>query len=127
MKAAYIEQTGRPEKITYGRLPKPEPTGSQVLVKIGAVSVNPIDTYIRSGDVKMDLPSPYILGSDLAGVVEAVGPDVMRLNVGDRVWGATRASWDVREPSPSTPPSTNAGYIRLPKMSATWTRPPWPW
>jgi NADPH2:quinone reductase len=90
MKAAYIEQTGRPEKIIFGRLPKPEPAGSQVLVKIGAVSVNPIDTYIRSGDVKMDLPTPYILGSDLAGVVEAVGPEVTRLNVGDRVWGSNQ-------------------------------------
>src|SRR5665648_1133621 len=90
MKAAYIEQTGRPEKIIFGRIPKPDPTGSQVLVKIGAVSINPIDTYIRSGDVKMDLPMPYILGSDLAGVVEAVGPEVTRLNVGDRVWGSNQ-------------------------------------
>jgi len=59
-------------------------------VRIRAVAVNPIDTYIRSGTVKMDLPSPFIVGCDLAGVVEAVGPDVTRFEPGDRVWGTNQ-------------------------------------
>ena len=49
MKAAYITRTGPPEVIEYGDLPDPRPAPTQVLVKVGAVAVNPIDTYIRSG------------------------------------------------------------------------------
>jgi NADPH:quinone reductase len=90
MKAAYIEITGAPDKIVFGAATKPKPTGSQVLVKVKAVAVNPIDTYIRAGVVKFDLPKPYIIGCDLAGAVEAIGPDVKRLRVGDRVWGSNQ-------------------------------------
>lgn len=90
MKAAYITQPGPPESIHYGELPTPTPSGSQVLVKVGAVSVNPIDTYIRSGLVKMQLPSPFIVGCDVAGTVEAVGPDVRQFKPGDRVWGSNQ-------------------------------------
>lgn len=87
MRAAYIERTGAAEEvIIYGELPKPEATGSQVLVKMAAVSVNPIDTYIRNGANYWELPKPFIIGSDLAGTVEAVGPDVRRFKPGDRVW-----------------------------------------
>jgi NADPH2:quinone reductase len=90
MKAAYITQTGPPESIQYGDLPNPQPTGTRVLVRVRAVAVNPIDTYIRSGLVKMDLPSPFIVGCDLAGVAEAVGPEVTRFEPGDRVWGSNQ-------------------------------------
>ena len=90
MKAAYIEKTGSIDRITYGNLPKPKPRGAQVVVRVKAVSVNPIDTYIRSGAVAMELPNPFILGCDLAGVVDAVGPDAKRLKPGDRVWGSNQ-------------------------------------
>lgn len=90
MKAAYIEQTGPPEAIQYGDLPKPEPQRGQVLVKVGAVAINPIDTYVRGGLVKMDLPKPFILGADVAGVVEAVGQGASRFKPGDRVWGSNQ-------------------------------------
>jgi NADPH2:quinone reductase len=90
MKAAYINQPGPPESIVVGAFPKPQPTASQALVKVGAAAVNPIDTYIRSGTVKMDLPLPFIVGCDLAGTIEAVGPDAKRLQVGDRVWGSNQ-------------------------------------
>ncbi len=90
MKAAYIKQTGPPENIVYGDLPQPQLTGSQVLVKTGAVGVNPIDTYVRSGTVKMSLPLPFIIGCDIAGTVEAVGPVAKRFKVGDRVWGSNQ-------------------------------------
>ncbi len=49
MKAAYINQTGPAESIIFGELPKPTPGASQVLVKVAAVAVNPIDTYVRAG------------------------------------------------------------------------------
>jgi NADPH:quinone reductase len=90
MKAAYIEETGSPDKIIYGTLPKPKPAGSQVLVKVEAVAVNPIDTYIRAGAYPLELPKPFVIGCDLAGVVEAVGPDVQRYRPGDRVWGSNQ-------------------------------------
>jgi NADPH2:quinone reductase len=90
MKAAYIQQTGPPENIVYGDLPQPQPRGKQVLVKIGAVAVNPIDTYLRSGAVKMDLPMPFIVGCDLAGTVEAAGPEAKRFRPGTRVWGSNQ-------------------------------------
>jgi NADPH2:quinone reductase len=90
MKAAFITRPGPPESIQYGDLPTPHLHGAHVLVKVGAVSVNPIDTYIRSGMVPMQLPSPFIVGCDLAGVVEAVGPQAHRLQPGDRVWGSNQ-------------------------------------
>lgn len=91
MNAAYITRTGPPDAIQYGTLPDPAPpTGSRVRVRVGAVSVNPIDTYIRAGLVKMDLPFPFVIGCDLAGVVEAVGPEATRFKPGDRVWGSNQ-------------------------------------
>ncbi len=90
MKAAYIEKTGPPESILYGELPTPRAADGQVLVKVEAVDVNPIDTYVRSGMVAMPLVNPYIIGCDLAGVVEAVGPKATRFRVGDRVWGSNQ-------------------------------------
>jgi NADPH2:quinone reductase len=91
MHAAYIETTGAAEAtIKYGELPQPTATGSQVLVKVGAVAVNPIDTYLRNGANYWELPKPFIIGCDLAGTVEAVGPGVRRLAVGDRVWGSNQ-------------------------------------
>jgi NADPH2:quinone reductase len=91
MKAAYINQTGDPDVLEYGDLPDPEPQSGQVLVKVGAVAVNPIDTYIRSAAIQLQLKFPYIVGCDLAGTVEAVGPDVTRFKVGDRVWGSNQS------------------------------------
>jgi NADPH2:quinone reductase len=90
MKAAYIEQPGPPEAIFYGDLPTPEPRGSEVLIRIAAVAVNPIDTYIRGGANYFALPKPYIVGCDLAGTVEAVGPQAARFKAGDRVWGSNQ-------------------------------------
>src|SRR3954451_12528568 len=87
MKAAYITKPGPPESIIIGDLPTPEPTGDQVLVRVKAAAVNPIDTYVRSGMVKMDIPLPYIVGADLASVVEKLGPNAKKFKVGDRVWG----------------------------------------
>lgn len=86
MKAAYIEKTGPPEVIQYGELPTPQISGTQVLVKTGAVAVNPVDTYIRNGADYWELPMPFVVGCDLAGTVEQVGPDVKTLKPGDRVW-----------------------------------------
>src|SRR5438105_1190954 len=90
MKAAYIRQTGPPENIVCDELPAPKPGPSQCLVKVGAVAVNPVDTYIRSGLVQMPLPFPFIVGCDLAGTVVDVGHSVTRFEPGDRVWGSNQ-------------------------------------
>ncbi len=92
MKAAFVKQAGPAESIVYGDFPQPQPSGAQVLVKVGAVSVNPIDTYVRSGAVKMEMPLPFIVGCDLAGIVAAVGPEAKRFKPGDRVWGSNQGS-----------------------------------
>ena len=90
MRAAYIEQTGPPEVIRVGDLPRPEPGPGQVLVKVGASALNPIDLYLRSGLIAMPMSFPYIIGCDLAGTVEQVGPGTSRYRVGDRVWGSNQ-------------------------------------
>jgi len=90
MRAAYIEQTGPVEVIKVGDLPRPEPGPGQVLVRVHAVALNPIDLYIRSGLVAMPLAFPYAIGCDLAGTVEQVGKGCTRFQVGDRVWGSNQ-------------------------------------
>lgn len=90
MKAAYLEETGAPEVIQFGDLPQPTPAEGEVLVRVGAGSLNPIDTYIRAGTVKMELPKPFVVGCDLAGTIEAVGPGAGRFKPGDRVWGSNQ-------------------------------------
>ncbi|MCI0456423.1 MAG: NADPH:quinone reductase [Gemmataceae bacterium] len=90
MKAAFYETTGAPEVIRFGDLPRPVPQADEVLVRVAAAALNPIDTYIRSGAVAMPLPKPFIPGCDLAGTVEAVGPNVRRFRPGDRVWGSNQ-------------------------------------
>jgi NADPH2:quinone reductase len=90
MKAAYIEQPGPPESIRYGDLPDPVAGPRQVLVRVSAVSVNPIDTYIRAGMIAAPLPRPYVIGCDLAGTVVAVGGEVREFKPGDRVWGSNQ-------------------------------------
>lgn len=86
MKAAYINQTGSPDVIQFGDLDDPTVGPGQVLIRNHAVSVNPIDTYVRSGLVAFELPDPYLPGCDAAGVVEAVGDGVESFAPGDRVW-----------------------------------------
>lgn len=90
MKAAFVRKTGAPDMIEYGDLPQPEPGPTQVLIKVGAAAVNPIDTYIRQGIVSMITHFPYVLGCDIAGVVERCGSEVTRFRVGDQVWGSNQ-------------------------------------
>ena len=90
MKAAFITECGPAQNIQYGEIDKPSVTGSQVLVKVGAVSLNPVDTYIRNGANYWELPNPFVVGCDLAGTVDAIGDEVTRFQVGDRVWGTNQ-------------------------------------
>jgi NADPH2:quinone reductase len=90
MKAAYLETTGNPEVIRFGELPTPAPKAGEVLVRVAAAALNPIDLYIRAGTVAMPLPRPYVPGCDLAGTVERTGEGVKTLKAGDRVWGSNQ-------------------------------------
>jgi NADPH2:quinone reductase len=90
MKAAYIKSPGPPENIIIGDLPTPVPSGSQALVRVKAAALNPVDTYIRAGTIPMNIPLQFVVGCDLAGVVEKVGPNAKRFKVGDRVWGSNQ-------------------------------------
>ena len=83
MKAVFVEQPGGVENLKYADLPKPSPGTGQALVKIAASGVNYIDIYFRKG--VYPAPSPVVLGSEGAGTVEAVGPDVKNVAPGDRV------------------------------------------
>jgi NADPH2:quinone reductase len=88
MKAVYIEQTGGPDVLKYGDMPKPELVAGHALVKVEASGVNFIDTYHRSGLYK--LPLPAILGSEGAGTVESG----TLFEKGDRVaWAMARGSY----------------------------------
>jgi NADPH2:quinone reductase len=90
MKAAFITETGPPDVIRHGDLPDPVPGPREALVRVRACAINPIDTYIRSGAVAMQLPSPFVVGCDLAGEVVAVGAEVASLRPGMRVWGSNQ-------------------------------------
>ena len=128
MRAAYIEQTGPPEAIKVGDLPRPEPGPGQVLVRVQAVSLNPIDLYIRSGLVAMPLSFPYVIGCDLSGTVETGGAGLLSLSRLATVSGArTRDCSAGKASRPSTPPSMKVGFIPRPPCSRTPGPRRWPW
>ena len=83
MKAVFVEQPGGVENLKFADLPKPPPGPGEALVKIAASGVNYIDIYFRKG-VYPATP-PIVLGSEGAGTVESVGPEVKNVAVGDRV------------------------------------------
>jgi NADPH2:quinone reductase len=83
MKAIVVENCGGPEALVYKDAEKPAPKAGEALVRLEAVGVNFIDIYHRTG--LYPLPRPFIPGSEAAGVVESVGPDVTEVAVGDRV------------------------------------------
>jgi len=87
MKAARILRFGPPNVITNDDLPRPEAAAGQLLVRVKAAGVGHWDALVRQG--KVPQPLPLILGSELSGIVEAVGADVSGFKTGDEVYGAT--------------------------------------
>jgi NADPH:quinone reductase-like Zn-dependent oxidoreductase len=88
MKAARVLRFGPPSVITVDDLPRPEPVAGQLLVRVQAAGVGNWDALIREGKVQLEA-LPIILGSELSGIVEAVGAEVSGFKPGDEVYGAT--------------------------------------
>jgi NADPH:quinone reductase-like Zn-dependent oxidoreductase len=89
MKACRIHHFGSPDVIAFEKLEIPEPAAGEVLVRVKAAGVGPWDGWIRAGKSALPQPLPLTLGSDLSGVVEAVGPGVVALKSGLEVFGVT--------------------------------------
>ena len=89
MKAARVHTIGGPEVIGIEDMPVPVPASGEVLVRVAGTGVGPWDALIREGKSKVAPPPPLTLGSDLSGVVEAVGPGVTDFKSGDEVYGVT--------------------------------------
>lgn len=88
MKAIRVHEFGAPEVMRLEEVAAPLPGPGEVVVKLAAAGVNPVDAYIRSGLYRPDLKLPYTPGIDGAGVISAVGPEVKHRRVGDRVYVA---------------------------------------
>ncbi|MGH8760733.1 MAG: NADP-dependent oxidoreductase [Burkholderiales bacterium] len=88
MKAVRIHVYGGPEVLKYEEAPRPKPGAGEVLIRVHAAGVNPVDWKIREGYFKgrVDHSLPLILGWDLSGVVEATGPGVAGLEEGEEVY-----------------------------------------
>lgn len=92
MKAIRVAQTGGPEQLAYEEIARPQPSGTEVLVRIEYAGVNFIDVYHRTGLYKIE--PPFTPGMEGAGVVEAIGPEVTGWKPGDRVaYAMTRGSY----------------------------------
>ncbi len=89
MMAWRVHAFGPPETMQFERVPVPNPGPGEVLVKVHAAGVGPWDGWIRAGRSALPQPLPLTLGSDLSGEIQAVGPDVSDLRVGDQVYGVT--------------------------------------
>ncbi len=85
MKAVQIKEWGQPVQVE--ELPEPSPSNDQVLVRVHAASINPVDGGIAAGHMQMMYSAPLTLGTDFAGEVVAVGADVQHVQPGDAVYG----------------------------------------
>jgi NADPH:quinone reductase-like Zn-dependent oxidoreductase len=87
MKAVRIHKFGGPEVLQLEDVPRPEPGTREVLVRVHAAGVNPVDWKIREGKLGK-IPLPSIMGSDFSGEIEALGPDVAEFRTGEMVFGS---------------------------------------
>lgn len=87
MKAECIHEFGGPEVLQFEEVPTPKPGTNEILVRIHAAGVNPVDWKIREGYLG-NLPLPSVLGTDFSGTVEELGPEVEEFRVGEAVFGS---------------------------------------
>lgn len=91
MKAIRVHEFGGPEVLRLEEIPVPSPGPGEILLKVEAIGVNPVETYQRSGS-NPALKLPWTPGTDAAGIVEAVGPDVEGWEPGDRAYTSSTLS-----------------------------------
>lgn len=91
MKAVRIHAFGGPETMIYADAPLPEPAAGEVRIRVRAAGLNPVDWKIREGYLRQRLPHqmPLVLGWDVAGDIDALGPGVAQFAVGDAVYAMT--------------------------------------
>src|SRR5437660_7205248 len=132
MKAIRIHNYGGPEVLNYEDAPRPKPQADEVLIRVHAAGVNPIDWKVREGHMKDFWPHkfPLILGWDLSGVVEKVGAAISRFKIGDEVYslpdptrnGAYADYIVVREselaPKPNSLPHLRPAAVHLATLTA---------
>jgi len=85
MKAVVFEKHGGPEVLEYTEVPEPKAGPGEVLIEVKATSINHIDIFLRRGMPGIKVPLPKIVGSDAAGIIRQMAPDVSGLTVGQRV------------------------------------------
>ena len=117
MKAIRVEEFGEPEVMKLVSLPQLRPGPGQVLVRIHAVGVNPVETYIRAGTYARKPALPFTPGNDGAGVVEEVGEGASKFQPGDRVYTAgsisgTYAEYALCDPVQLHPLPANASFAQ---------------
>src|SRR5215472_4141840 len=88
MKAVVVNEYGGPDVLKYQDAPRPEPKNDEILVRVVAAAVNPVDTYVRQGMfAKRGIDNrPLIIGYDIAGIVEKTGADAKKFKAGDQVY-----------------------------------------
>lgn len=115
MKAVRLHEFGGPDVLHYEDEPRPIPSGGEVLVRVHAASINPPDLYLRDGyralppEWQPDPTFPLVLGTDVSGVVTAVGDGVSEFSVGDEVYAMVRFPEDLMKGS-----SGYAEYVTVP-------------
>ena len=88
MRAIRVHEFGAPQVMRLEEVQDPKPAAGQVLVRVKAVGVNPVDAYVRTGGYAAKPALPYTPGADAAGTIESVGPQVTGFKAGDRVYTA---------------------------------------
>lgn len=101
MHAAFVEALGPVASIRYGPLPDPVPGPGELLVRVLASAVDPVDTFVRSGGYRTPVPLPLVLGRDLVGVIVAAGAGVEHFNPGEWIW-SNSLGYDHRQGAAAT-------------------------
>ncbi|HEV2713881.1 MAG TPA: alcohol dehydrogenase catalytic domain-containing protein, partial [Terriglobales bacterium] len=117
MKAIQVHEFGGPEVLRLEEVPTTQPGLGQVLLRMDAIGINPVETYIRAGTYAYKPTLPYTPGNDGAGVVEQVGADVNEFKPGDRVYTAgsisgTYAEFAVCKTEQVHPLPTNVSFAQ---------------
>jgi NADPH:quinone reductase-like Zn-dependent oxidoreductase len=132
MKAIRIHAYGGPEVLVYEDAPRPAPAAGEVLVRVHATALNPVDRSTRTGYLQqmVNFELPLIPGLDLAGIFEELGPDVTTVSVGDAVYGFSnlmrqgayaeyaRIGMDELAPKPATVDFVTAAAVPLSALAA---------